>query len=281
LVEQALSLMTQRGHRVHPAPTTGPDTAADIARECIARGADLIVAAGGDGTINEVANGVVGSAIPMMVLPGGTANVLAMEIGVGGKVKKAVKRMHLLEPRRIPCGRLTTASGEQRYFLLMAGAGLDAHIVHTLSPWLKARLGKLAYWVGGFGSVMRVLPQFDVRVNGHHWRSSFTLASRVRNYGGDLEIARSIRIDEPAFELIIFEGRLAFAYLRYFYGVVANQLERMKGVTVTKATAIEFQNPDGEALVQIDGEPLGPLPVRVELVPDALTLMIPSTYGRD
>lgn len=281
LVEQATTLFTQAGHTIHPAPTTGPNTAADIARECIARGADLIVAAGGDGTINEVANGVVGTNVPMMILPGGTANVLAMETGIGGKVKKAIKRMGDLESRRIAVGKFTSANGHQRYFLLMAGIGLDAQIVHTLSPALKARLGKLAYWVGGFGSVLRILPEFDVVVNGSRQQASFALASRVRNYGGDLEIARSIRLDQPEFELILFEGNLALWYLKYFYGVLTNRLQGMKGVTIMRATSIELDHAKGTSLAQIDGEPAGPLPAKVELVPDALTLLLPGSYGKD
>lgn len=280
-MEQALTLFTQGGHTIHPAPTTGPNTAADIAQECIRRGTDLIVAAGGDGTINEVANGVVGSNVPMMILPGGTANVLAMETGIGGKVKKAVKRMGDLEARRIAVGKFTGANGHSRYFLLMAGIGLDAQIVHTLSPAMKARMGKLAYWVGGFSSVARILPEFDVRVNGSQWRASFALASRVRNYGGDLEIARSIRLDQPEFELIIFEGSLAVWYLKYFYGVLTNRLEGMKGVTVTRAKTIELNHAKGESLAQIDGEPAGPLPATLQIVPDALTLLVPQNYGKN
>jgi diacylglycerol kinase family enzyme len=116
-------------------------------------------------------------------------------------------------------------------------------------------------------------------VNGSRHRASFALASRVRNYGGDLEIARSIRLDEPEFELVTFEGNLAVWYLKYFYGVLANKLTGMQGVTITRAREIELSGARGEVLVQIDGEPFGPLPAKVELVPDALTLMIPSTYG--
>lgn len=272
--------MTQAGHTVHPATTTGPHTGGEIARECIARGADLIVAAGGDGTINEIAAGVIGTQVPLMVLPGGTANVLATEIGVGGKVKKAVKRMAMLERRRIAVGRISRPGAPSRHFLLMAGIGFDAYIVHTLNPWLKERLGKAAYWVGGFGSALRFLPQFEVRSNGYQRRVSFALASRVRNYGGDLEIAKSIRLDDPEFELVTFEGGFALFYLKYFVGVLTNRLERMSGVGVRRVRELEIQAGD-DVLVQLDGEAAGPAPAKVEIVPDALTLMVPRTYGRD
>jgi diacylglycerol kinase (ATP) len=272
--------MIQAGHNVHPATTTGPHTGGEIARECIERGADLIIAAGGDGTINEIAAGVIGTQVPLMVLPGGTANVLASEIGIGGKVKKAVKRMNLLEPRRIAVGKISRADGASRYFLLMAGIGFDAYIVHTLNPWLKAKLGKAAYWVGGFGSVLRFLPQFDVRSNGYQRRVSFALASRVRNYGGDLEIARSIRLDVPEFELVTFEGGFSLFYLKYFLGVITNRLDRMSGVGVRRVKELEVSASD-DVLVQLDGEAAGPAPTKVEIVPDALTLMVPRTYGHD
>lgn len=281
LIEQATNLLIQAGHHVHPAPTTGPDTAADIARECIVRGADLIIAAGGDGTINEVANGVIGSQIPLMVLPGGTANVLAMETGIGKKLRRAVQHMDQLEPRRIPVGRFTDAAQEQRYFLLMAGIGLDAQIVHTLNPAIKARLGKLAYWAGGFGSTFRRLPEFQIQINGVTRVASFALASRVRNYGGDLEIARSVRLDQPEFEVVLFEGSLALWYLKYFLGVLTHQLKGMKGVSILKTTRMELTQYKGTALAQIDGEAVGPLPAKIELVPDALTLLIPKNYGRN
>lgn len=272
--------MTQAGHTVHPATTTGPHTGGEIARECVARGADLIVAAGGDGTINEIAAGVIGTQVPLMVLPGGTANVLATEIGVGGKVKKAVKRMAMLERRRIAVGKISRRDGASRYFLLMAGIGFDAYIVHTLSPWLKARLGKVAYWVGGFGNAFRFLPQFEVRSNGFRRRASFALASRVRNYGGDLEIARSIRLDDPEFELVTFEGGFSLFYLKYFVGVLTNRLDRMSGVSIRRVKELEIEAPS-DVLVQLDGEAAGPAPAKIEIVPDALTLMVPRTYGRD
>lgn len=276
LIDQALTLLTRMGHHVTPAPTTGPNTASDIARECIARGADLIVACGGDGTLNEVANGVAGSSVPMMVLPGGTANVLASELEIGGKIKKAIRKMPRMLPRRVPLGKFTSHSGRSRYFLLMAGAGLDAYIVHTLNPWLKERFGKSAYWIGGFSALLRVLPEFTVEAEGATYRASFALASRVRNYGGDLEIARTVRLDDPEFEVVLFEGWLALTYLKYFYGIATDKLRGMSGVHIFRSKRLRFS---GDALAHVDGEAMGPIPVELEIVPDALTVLMPPEYG--
>ena len=250
--------------------------AGDLAREAIANGAQRIYAFGGDGTVNEVANGMIGSHVALGVLPGGTANVLAVELGVGTRVRRAADRMAQLKPRRIPLGKYTDGQGHSRHFLLMAGLGLDAQIVHTINPVVKKQLGKVAYWLGGFAAVWRRLPEFEVRLDGQPGtRASFALIAKVRNYGGDLEIARRVRIDHEEFEVLLFEGEWAYLYLKYFSGVVANRLAGMSGVTVARARRIEV-GPGAPA--QIDGEAWGHLPATIETVPDALSLLIPDTY---
>ena len=123
------------------------------------------------------------------MLPGGTANVLAMEITVGSKLERAAQRLAASKPRRIALGRMCSPQIGSRYFLLMGGVGLDATIVTKVSSTLKARAGKLAYWVAGFGEFFHTVGQFEVCVNGDRRKCGFVLASRERNYGGDLEIA--------------------------------------------------------------------------------------------
>src|SRR5581483_11511254 len=105
---------------------------------------------------------------------------------------------------------------------------LDAHIVYNINAAMKNALGKVAYWISAFGQLGRHLPPFQVDVDGERYECSFALASRVRNYGGDLEIARGISLLEHQFELVLFEGESAFPYLRYFLGVLTHRLDRMK-----------------------------------------------------
>jgi diacylglycerol kinase (ATP) len=145
---------------------------------------------------------------------------------------------------------------------------------------MKARFGKLSYWLGGFGYVNRRLEEFDVEVNGQRLRSSFALASRVRNYGGDLEIACNACLLEDSFELVLFEGENASTYLKYFAGVLTRQLGRMKGVTLVRTQKVGFSlDPNSSVYVQVDGEYAGRLPATVEIVPDALTLLVPSAFS--
>lgn len=265
------------GNNVSPVPTSGPNSATALAREAVHRGVDQVIGFGGDGTLNEIANGLVGTSVPLAVLPGGTANVLAVELGLGTNPLTVAKNLDTLEPRRIAASRLVSHR-ESRYFLLMAGAGLDAHIVHTLKPSLKNLLGKAAYWLGGFGSVARRLPEFDLKIDGRSLRSSFALISRVRNYGGNLEIARGVRLTVPEFEVISFEGKWAPVYLKYFSGVLLNRLKGMEGVTVQRARHIEL---GPGAPLQVDGEAVGHSPAKIDIIPDALTLLMPARYGND
>ena len=264
------------------APTTGPRTAAVIAREQIERGADLILAAGGDGTVNEVAEGMVHSAVPLGVLPAGTANVLAMEMKLGDKLLDAAARLGECRPRRISLGHMTCDGGRvSRHFLLMAGVGLDAHIVYRVSAGLKARTGKFAYWVAGWSLVGRRLPEFTVEADGQRYGCSFALVSKVRNYGGDFEIAASVNLLQDEFELVLFEGRSSLRYVKYFTGLALKRLHHMKGVTDRRARHVTLSGTDDRRVfLQVDGELAGRLPAEIRIVPQALTLLVPPQYGR-
>jgi diacylglycerol kinase family enzyme len=259
-------------------PTTGPRTAAALASQCIAEGADLVMAAGGDGTINEVLNGMVHSEVPLAILPAGTANVLAVELGLGTNMVRSAEKLETFTSERISVGLLKNQF-EERHFALMAGVGLDALIVYNIDAHLKARLGKAAYWVAGFGRLGRPLPEFDVRVAGHTSRCSFALASRVKNYGGDLWIARGASLFSDHFEVILFEGAHTLPYMKYFLGVLTNRLARMSGVAILKTQSIEVECASDPAIyVQIDGEFAGRLPARIDIVPRALNLLVPLKF---
>ena len=279
---RAVEVLTKNGHTVTVVPTPGPRTAGELAREHIERGADLIIAAGGDGTINEVSDGMVSSHVPLGILPAGTANVLAMEIGIGGNIERAAEKIEVSIPYRISAGHLTCADlNVSRHFLLMAGAGLDAHIAYNVSAAIKARYGKLAYWLAGWRVLGRNLPLFSVDANGQHFRCSFALLSKVRNYGGDFAIAQKVTLFDDEFEMVLFEGRSSFRYVKYFFGLVFRRHAGMKGVSVMRTREALLSGPeDVQVYTQIDGEVAGHLPARIEIIPDALTLLIPPEYRK-
>jgi diacylglycerol kinase family enzyme len=261
-------------------PTSGPNTAGALAHEALAAGADLVLALGGDGTVNEIVQGMVGSAVPLHILPAGTANVFGTETHQAGRPEQAAARLPECLPHRIALGRLTCDRGKTvRHFLLMAGVGLDAHIVYRVDVALKARAGKLAYWLAGFRMFGRDLAEFDAHVDGTVQRCSFLLASRVRNYGGDLEIARQTSLFDDRFEVVLFSGRQARRYIRYLLGILFGTLHGVQGVTVHRVSRVELPCPQDERVyVQVDGEFAGRLPATIEIVPDALTVLLPPDY---
>jgi diacylglycerol kinase (ATP) len=277
-----LEILKGNGHEVTVAATTGPRTAGRIACDHISRGADLVIAAGGDGTINEVAEGMVHSHVPLAILPGGTANVLAMEMRLGKNLERIASHLAECRPQRIAVGHVTCDGGRvSRHFLLMAGVGLDAHIVYNVSPSLKARTGKFAYWVAGWSLLGRRLPQIEAEVDGHKTICSFALLSKVKNYGGDFEIAQSVNLLENHFEAVLFEGRSSLPYVKYFVAMALKRLEGMSGVSVKRAQHATLACPDDPRVyLQIDGEFAGRLPAEIRIVPDALTLLVPPGYPR-
>jgi diacylglycerol kinase family enzyme len=194
----------------------------------------------------------------------------------GGRMERVAQGLGCYVPERIALGRIRTSQEPGRYFLLMAGAGLDAQIVSQVDPRVKAWSGKLAYWAGGFSAVFRRLDEFDVEVNGRVYPASFALTTRVRNYGGDLEIARNVSLLEPDFDVILFRGQSAIRYLSYLGGILAGQVHAIPGATVLRATRLSIRPGTAPVVpLHVDGELAGQAPVDIEIVPSALTLLMP------
>ena len=278
-------MLDVHGITVDSIATSGPGHAGEIARRAVDRGADLILVAGGDGTINEAVNGMAHSSVPLGILPAGTANVLANELGIGTTMERAAANLASCVQERVALGLLASGAAPsngrdaQRYFLLMAGAGLDADIVYHLKPRTKETLGKAAYWIGGFSKVGSRIPEFLVQAEGREHRASFALVSRVRNYGGDLEIAPTISLLDDEFEMVLFEGESSLGFLKYMLAVVARRQQAMPGITILRTRQAAFQAPAGSPIhVQVDGEYAGLAPARVEIVPNALTLLVPPGF---
>jgi diacylglycerol kinase (ATP) len=278
LLQRSTGLLSRRGIQATLIETRGPGTASEQARQAIDAGCELIIAAGGDGTINEVANGMLYANVPLAILPGGTANVLAREMRIPIDLERAAAQVPNLQPCRISVGTARINGAAPRCFLCMAGAGLDAEIVSRIHPGLKMRAGKLAYYAHGLVQVFRPLREFAVVVDGIEHRASFALISRVRNYGGDLEIACGASLLRDDFQVVLFRGTESVRYLRYLLGVALKRVESMRGCTVVRGQSVICEQPTGadRVYVQVDGELAGLLPASAGILPDALTLLMPA-----
>jgi diacylglycerol kinase (ATP) len=278
LLQRTIHALQKQGIEASLVGTTGPGNASVQAKQQIEAGCDLILAAGGDGTINEVANGMTHSGVPLAIIPCGTANVLARETGIPIDMEAATRAVTSMVPTRVATGMLRIGNFERRSFLCMAGAGLDAEIVCHVNLDLKASLGKLAYYVAGFSQVLRPLSEFEVNIDGKSYEASFALISRVRNYGGDLEIARGASLLRNEFQVVLFRGTHSLHYIPYFAAVGVRCADRMSGCSFIYGRSVTCRAAGDGIFAQVDGELAGQLPVSAEIVPDALTLLLPAKF---
>ncbi len=275
-LDRATHLLDAYGIRIVRIPTTGAGSATALAREQVAAGRDLIIACGGDGTVNEVVNGMAGSRVPLALLPAGTGNVLAKELGLPWDIWRAAEYIPAGEVRRIALGR----AGE-RYFICMAGVGVDANIVYRLSVQTKLSLGMLAYWIESFRQLLEYeFPLFSVRVEGQSFQAALLVVSRTKNYGGPVQLTRRADLFSDEFEVCLFQRRNRFLYLLYFLALQMGLLERFRDVRFLRTRRVEAQPGEQRIQVQVDGELAGALPMDFVIVPEALSLLVPRSGGR-
>lgn len=236
---------------------------------------DAVVAAGGDGTINEVINGLSTHPAPppLAVLPLGTANVLAREIGAP-KGPQALARMIAAGPARaIALGQV----GERR-FAQMLGIGLDARVVDGVDRnlALKRRLGKGAYLWHGLAELGRFAKQsYQVTIDGERHRAHWVIVANGRFWAGRFRIAPAASLGEARLQVCLFQDGAAWARFRYGAGLLTGRLDGCPGYRVIAAERLTVEGPVGEA-VQGDGDVVARLPVEVRVLPRALKLIMPG-----
>lgn len=245
--------------------------AAELARQAVQAAPDLIIACGGDGTINEVISGMANSHIPLLVLPGGTANVLAKDVGIPKNFRKAIGLAQSGFVRRIALGKVTG-----RYFVCMAGVGVDAGIVAAVDSNLKKKLGEGAFWIAGFKQLFAYkFPSFQLAIDGQTHTGTFAVIARAKSYGGPLSIALNADLFSSRFDVCLYTGRSRWSYLRYCAFTLLRKHLRLSDVKYFQAAHVEaVGNP--EVWFQLDGELAGKLPQDFSIEPDALSLIVPG-----
>jgi diacylglycerol kinase (ATP) len=264
-------LFSSHGWSVIPQPTRGPQTAAGVVRE-YAPEIDGVVVLGGDGTVNEVLPALAGSRLFLAVLPGGTANVIARELGTPLRLEKAVAGIVRGEIRPVTVGKAGS-----RLFLAMAGIGFDACIVESLPGGLKRNLGKSAFALNALNVWRRYdFPAAQFQSGGEAWEAPFAVVSNGRRYAGGFLMAPEASLEEPELDLLLFQSRVKRRYLGYFYHLLRQDHTRTPGVVSRKIRHLEI---GGSAAIpfQVDGEPAGHLPVVIQSLPQALLLLFPAT----
>ncbi|HEV8013957.1 MAG TPA: diacylglycerol kinase family protein [Stellaceae bacterium] len=258
--------LARLGATVTIAETNAPLHARALAESADPARFDAIAVAGGDGTINEAVNGIVYSGLPLAILPLGTANVLAHELGLP-RAPEALAEIAALAPPRsiIPAEIVTAERNEPWRFLLMAGIGFDAEVVAQLNLKLKRRIGKGAYALGSLAQLARHERRvFAARIDGVATAPASLVIARAHFYGGRFVLAPEARLDRPDLHAVLFPAPSRLAALRYMAGVLTGTLARQCDVVVRRAAEIELAGPEG-APVQIDGDVRAHLPASIRL----------------
>jgi YegS/Rv2252/BmrU family lipid kinase len=264
--------------------TTERGEATSLARAACDEGLDAVFVAGGDGTINEVINGLAESQVSLGVLPGGTGNVWAKELGLPTRsplhwlpLRDSVRALVPGTTRRIDLGRTNG-----RYFLQWTGLGLDAEVSYAMEPRTRGqrRLGALAYIVAGFytaANMAGVRSRIWIDEDLVYRRSILIVISNSQLYGGMVRIATDAQLDDGLLDVNVFAGTGFASVMRTALGVLTGLHVRDPRHTLFQGRTIRIETGKPMA-IHVDGEPLGQTPLECEVIPRALTVMLPRQH---
>jgi YegS/Rv2252/BmrU family lipid kinase len=300
-VEGAAEVLRGSGVQVSVAASKGPQLGGEQAQQMVASGCDTVFACGGDGTVNDVLQGLVGTQAALGIIPLGTANALAHDLRIPRRAVSAAQSALNAERKRIAVGKVEfgASSGETgtRYFTVALGVGMDADMFYHLQSNLKQRMGMNAYYAEALHLWMTKHPsrfevQFQDSVNGQTRREqvSQVLAVRISQFGGVLRrLAPDAALRRPDFQLILFKTSSRTAYLLYVLRSLLDGSWSVPGVELAHSARLECHlsnrgnngHDSPRIYAEADGEVLGTLPVSVSIVPDALTILVPQTLATE
>lgn len=274
----ATDIWRQHNWAVELRPTSGPGDATHLARAAANDGYDIVVAAGGDGTINEVVNGLAGSKTALAPMPLGTVNVWARELGLPLQPQAAAEALLSWSVRPIDLG----LAGD-RYFLLMAGVGFDAAVTAGVHPEAKRRLGMLAYIVSGIDHVIRIRgTRTQLVLDGKRLKGRVLLVviGNSQLYGGFVKITHRATIDDGLLDVCVIKGNGLASVFPHLLAIFRRRYSDDPEIEYYRARTVEITA--SPALpVQVDGDTIGSTPMTIGVVPGALHALMPSRLPDD
>ena len=261
LLWRVLDVMAANGVKLEILETAAPGHATELARQAVRDGAQLVVAAGGDGTIAEVANGLSGTDCPLGIIPLGTANVLARELALPFTPKDVAASLVFRRTCTIWPG-LLTRPGRSRLFVQMVGAGFDAQVVHRLPGPMKRALGRGAYVVQTLRELGRYsFPPIHLRVDGTDSTVRGVIVTKGHLYAGSYCLAPGMSPLQTGFTVVSFPAAGPFAALAYGAALPLNMMPHMPGILLQRACLVEILSDLVPA--QADGDAAGDGPMRI------------------
>ncbi|MGQ0456507.1 MAG: diacylglycerol/lipid kinase family protein [Hyphomicrobium sp.] len=263
LLDSVVAELGKNGADVFQVPARSAAEATERVAEAAAKNVcDAIIAAGGDGTFRAVATGAVNSPLPVGVIPLGTGNVIARELGLPWR-PKALADVLTMGPRvQAQAGLVNGAP-----FFLMVGAGFDGRIIAGLNYKAKRLFGRAAFAAPVVKALAEAPQSFDVAVDGAEFRASWVVVARARRYGGSFVLSNDTAIGTSSMIAVIIaaetRGQLVQASLALARGSLADELARPSFVQVVRADVVEIGRRT-EAPVEIDGDEAGVSPISIQ-----------------
>jgi len=278
--DEIVAHLRELGCFVSVVETEAPGHAEVIARESSADSDskfDVIVAAGGDGTINEIVNGLSsggrsGASLALGLMPLGTANVLADEIGFPRGAKAIARALALGPIHPIHVGRING-----RRFVMMAGAGFDANVVHGVSLRLKKVIGPLAYvWQAAVQAFREDHAGCTVTIDGVAYETASVVACNGRRYGGPFIAAPEASLRDDCFHVVLMQGRGWINTARYGVNLILGRIGKLSDVLIVPGRDVVVRGIEGRP-VQADGDIVAKLPAHISVDPEPVRLIFPAT----
>ena len=270
------------------ATRSGLDTT-EQTRQAVAAGYDAVFACGGDGTVHDVLQGLVGTQTSLGVIPMGTGNILAYNLGLPLRPTRAVLAALSGIARKVTVGKIEyqdlAGNAASRYFMVVAGIGVDAHLFHQVNPRAKRSLGMTSYYTKAtYVWLTHRMQEFQVEfIDGSGTKTSCSdvtqlLAVRVRHFGSLMrELAPGASLDRSDLRLVLFRTQRRIPYLQYVARCILRTKWEIRGIESADSQQISCsQSPkSSQIFVEADGEFLGTLPAKISMMPDAVTLLAP------
>lgn len=276
-IDRAAQIWTDARWQVDLAPTQRAGDATGIARDAAAADYDLVVAAGGDGTVNEVVNGLMGSDTAFATLPAGTVNVWAREMGLPMDVEQSARALLTADRRQIDLGHATGRDCD-RYFLLMASVGFDAAVTQEVKPGEKKRLGAIAYLKQAVQMAWNYRGcKTYLRIDGQRIRGPIlmTVIGNSQLYGGVVKFTAHALIDDGLLDVCVIQGRSMLGAPLRLFSVLTRAYNRDPKVKYFRAKQISFVGKK-QLPIQIDGDFIGTTPIAFQVMPSAVWALIPE-----
>lgn len=258
---RVLDIMVATGVRLEIVETRFPGDACGLARAAVDAGHDMVVAAGGDGTIAEVANGLSGTTCRLGVIPLGTANVLAHELELPFDPRAVAAALAFGRTVAVWPGVMQhDGDVAARLFVQMVGAGFDAQVVHGLDPFMKRAFGRAAYVLQGLRETVRYrFRPIRVLIDEAETEAVSVIVSKGHLYGGAYRLARGATPTAPGFAVALFDRAGPCSAMMYGAALPLNMIDRMPGFRLIRATAVRILS--DLVPTQADGDAAGQTPL--------------------